>query len=449
MSCGLDIKDLLSGAPAALVQRYGLSGMVLSNGSRFYVDCAHPEYSIPETSNPLDALLAQKAGDFIVNECRKRAEEFLRNKKSPVPVRLRHPTMKISIDRTNSDWKGASYAGHENYSVSPKIFRELTDIDDHLGPIDLAKRLMTFLAARQIITGAGKVGYDGGKPVDYQISARSDFVETEIGPHTSEDRPIINTRDHPYADERILRRLHIICGDSNMSQLSLYLKFGITALFLMMLESGFLEKEETIFNTPLLDPVLSFRNISRDIALGHKVFFANRAKKTALELMFEASSLMKRFADESNLPFVWKEVVQKLEKTLTGLDGNRHESEFSRDLDWVVKERLVDCACEENKIGRLDPACFMINVHYQDIDPEESFFYELERKGEIARLVSDSEIQSRVANPPEDTRASLRGRLVSERLSELAHIGWDYVLFKDGSYFKMDDPRLTYSEYFC
>ncbi|MEK7566877.1 MAG: proteasome accessory factor PafA2 family protein, partial [Patescibacteria group bacterium] len=216
---GRSLMELLSlKAPKALVQRYGLSGMIPLNGARYYIDTEHPEYSIPETSNPRDTLIAQKAGDLILDACRKRAEELLRSGKSRSAKHLEHPTAKIQIDRTNSDGKGNSYAGHENYSVSPKTFERI--VGDRFFYGDFSGAFMTFLAARQIVTGAGKVGCESGKPIDYQVSARADFIETEINHSTTDFRPIINTRNHPYADEQVIRRLHVICGDSNMSQLS-------------------------------------------------------------------------------------------------------------------------------------------------------------------------------------------------------------------------------------
>ena len=428
---------------AAMAQRYGMSGMVLSNGARFYVDCKHPEYSIPETSNPKDALIAQKAGDFIVNECRKKAEDVLRSEKSPLFARrLQHPTLEIRIDRTNSDGKKSSYAVHENYSVSPQVFRRLLRRAFRPGG-DLSPVFMTFLAARQIIAGAGKVGFESGKPVPFQISARADFIEREINSSTIDFRPIINTRDIPYADGRFIRRLHVICGDSNMSQLSLFLKFGLTALFLMMLEDGFLERNESVFNRPLSDPVRSYRNVSRDLTLKHEMFFAGGVKKTALEVMAETSELMDKFVSEKALSKVWLEVAEKFKGVINGFYGNRHQNEFSRNLDWVVKERLLEDLVRRKNIGWDHHECFALNLRYHNIDPDSkiSVFHRLEKKGEIARIVSENEIKGAVLSPPNDTRASLRGYLAANHPASIESIGWSYVLFKDGTLVNLDDPR--------
>lgn len=441
---GRKIRDLLmENISGGVAQRYGLSGVVPMNGSRFYVDCDHPEYSIPETSNPRDALIAQKAGDFIVNECRKYAEEALRRDDRDCIARyLGHPTLWIRMDRTNSDAKGASYAGHENYSVSPEIFKRVVGEDRYFfSEGDLSQALMIFLAARQVICGAGKVGYESGKPIPFQISARADFIEREISFNTIARRPIINTRDHPYADENIVRRLHVICGDSNMSQLSLFLKFGLTALFLMMLEDGFLEREESVFGEAMVDPVLSYKNISRDLTLEHKIFFKSGLKKTALEIMAEMSELIDKFVSEKGLPEVWADVSTKLKGTVNGLWSNRHQDEFSRNLDWAAKERILSSLMKRKSISWNHHECFMVNFRYQNIDPEESIFYRIEKRGEIIKIAEDDEIQNAVLLPPKDTRASVRGYLVAKHRQDISSIGWDHVRFKDGSYADLYDPR--------
>ena len=175
-----------------------LINLILSNGARFYVDHAHPEYSSPECTNPRDLVIWDKAGERILNLSRSRAEAV-----SP-------PEQRILIYKNNTDSKGNSYGTHENYLMDRKVpFARI------------AQHLMPFLVTRQIFTGSGKVGAENNTdPCEYQISQRADFLETEVGLETMHSRPIVNTRDEPHADPEKYRRLHVIVGDANMSEVA-------------------------------------------------------------------------------------------------------------------------------------------------------------------------------------------------------------------------------------
>src|SRR2546426_283872 len=191
-----------------------LINLILSNGARFYVDHAHPEYSSPETTNPRDLVIWDRAGERILNLSRQRAEAV-----SP-------PEQRILIYKNNTDNKGNSYGTHENYLMDRKV--PFARIVQHMMP---------FFVTRQIFTGAGKVGAENNAdPCDYQISQRADFLETEVGLETMHSRPIINTRDEPHADPEKYRRLHVIVGDANMSEGSNYLKVGTMAIVLRLAE---------------------------------------------------------------------------------------------------------------------------------------------------------------------------------------------------------------------
>ena len=184
-----------------------LINLILSNGARFYVDHAHPEYSSPETTNPRDCVIWDRAGERILDLARTRAEAV-----SP-------PEQRILIYKNNTDSKGNSYGTHENYLMDRKV--PFARIVQHLMP---------FFVSRQIYCGAGKVGAENNtEHCDFQISQRADFLETEVGLETMHSRPIINTRDEPHADPEKYRRLHVIVGDANMSEVSTYLKCGTMA----------------------------------------------------------------------------------------------------------------------------------------------------------------------------------------------------------------------------
>ena len=210
-----------------------LINLILPNGARFYVDHAHPEYSTPECTNPRDLVIWDRAGERILDLARRRAEAA-----SP-------PEQRILIYKNNTDSKGNSYGTHENYLMDRRC--PFTRIVQHMMP---------FLVTRQIFTGAGKVGSENNlEYTEYQVSQRADFLETEVGLETMHSRPIINTRDEPHADPEKYRRLHVIVGDANMSEVANYLKVGTTAIVLSMLEDDFIDRDLSLDN-----PVQSFRH---------------------------------------------------------------------------------------------------------------------------------------------------------------------------------------------
>src|SRR5712692_2383237 len=266
----MEEKDLPSKEESRLIN------LILSNGARFYVDHAHPEYSSPETTNPRDLVIWDKAGERILNLSRTRAEAV-----SP-------PEQRILIYKDNSDRKGNSYGTHENYLMDRKVpFARIVQY------------LMPFFASRQIYTGSGKVGAENNtEHCDYQISQRADFLETEVGLETMHSRPIINTRDEPHADPEKYRRLHVIVGDANMSEISNYLKCGTMAIVLSMVEDDFLDRDFSLEGPVGVDPRPSGRGSDAARAragLGHQA-------ATPRELHREAPARVERLAGADDRP---------------------------------------------------------------------------------------------------------------------------------------------------
>ena len=264
-----------------------LINLILSNGARFYVDHAHPEYSSPETTNPRDLVIWDRAGERILNLSRQRAEAV-----SP-------PEQRILIYKNNTDNKGNSYGTHENYLMDRKV--PFARIVQHMMP---------FFVSRQVFTGAGKVGAENNAdPCDYQISQRADFLETEVGLETMHSRPIINTRDEPHADPEKYRRLHVIVGDANMSEVSNYLKVGTMAMVLAsMVEDDFIERDLSVDG-----PVGAFRVVSRDLTCRETFRLKDGRTITAVDLQREFLALAHRYyRDREHEPWV-REVLTRWE----------------------------------------------------------------------------------------------------------------------------------------
>src|SRR3954452_21536064 len=243
---GFDLARDVADASQLTDEDVGLANVILTNGARFYVDHAHPEYSSPETTNPRDAVIWDKAGERIMTEAARRS--------LMVPG-----TPTINLYKNNTDNKGSSYGTHENY-----LMRRETPF------ADIVRHLTPFFVSRQVVCGAGRVGIgQDGRTSGFQISQRSDFFEVEVGLETTLKRPIINTRDEPHADPEKWRRLHVIIGDATMAEISTYLKVGTTALVLAMIEDGFLSEDMSLVN-----PVSELRAVSHDPTLRHQVRLA-------------------------------------------------------------------------------------------------------------------------------------------------------------------------------
>jgi proteasome accessory factor A len=377
-----------------------LINLILSNGARFYVDHAHPEYSSPETTNPRDCVIWDKAGERILNLSRSRAEAS-----SP-------PEQRILIYKNNSDSKGNSYGTHENYLMDRRV--PFARIVQHLLP---------FFVSRQVITGAGKVGAENNtEHCHYQISQRADFLVTEVGLETMHSRPIVNTRDEPHADPEKYRRLHVIVGDANMSETANYLKCGTMAIALSMIEDDFIERDLS-----LESPVLAYRAVSRDLACRETVKLKDGRALSAVDLQWEFLTRARRYwVQRPHEPWV-EDVMARWESVLTRLA--RDPMSLARELDWVIKHQLIESYADKHGLPWSDSRVAMIDLQYHDIRPGRGLYYKLEESDAVERLVTDDEVSKAIYDPPKDTRAYFRGMCLQKYAEEVVSASWDSVIF--------------------
>jgi Pup amidohydrolase len=381
----------------------GLVNVILPNGSRYYVDHAHPEYSSPECSSARDLVVWDKAGEVILSDSIDAARSVL-------PEGHR-----VSIYKNNSDGKGNSYGCHENYLV------------DRQTPFPrLVKHLIPFFVTRQVYTGAGKVGVENGQAeVDYQVSQRSDFFEVEVGLETTFKRPIINTRDEPHADPDRYRRLHVIVGDANMAELSNFLKVGTTALILQMIEDDFIEDDFS-----LLEPVKSMRAVSHDPGCRKTIELGDGRELTAIEIQWEFLRLAKKYAQDNDAGAGSEEVLERWERTLEGLE--RDPMSLQQQLDWVAKLGVLEAYRERDGLGWNHPKLRQIDLQYHDVDVGKSLYWKLVASGKMERLVGEDEIRFAVDHPPEDTRAYFRGECLRRFSPAIVAASWDALIFDTG-----------------
>ncbi len=381
----------------------GLVNVVLSNGARFYVDHAHPEYSSPECFDPLEAALYDKAGEVVLARAVESAQELL-----PAGQRF-------IIHKNNSDGKGNSYGFHENYLITRSL---------PFGQI--VKHMTGFFATRQIFTGSGKIGAENGRPdVDYQITQRADFFEEEVGLETTLKRPIINTRDEPHADPSKYRRLHVIIGDANLSETQTFLKLGATTAMLHAVEAGALPEALMI-----ADPVDAVWRISHDPTLRVPIEMADGRSMTALEAQWQYLEWVGKYLSESGFGDVFFKITELWEEILTDLEK---DPLLTADrLDWTSKLQLFEGYQQRDGLSWDDPKLRLLDLQYHDVDPARGLYNRLAAAGRMKRLFTDEQIDNAVMHPPERTRAYFRGQCVARFGDALIAANWDSLVFEIG-----------------
>jgi proteasome accessory factor PafA2 len=413
---GWDFEDESPGRDARGFAREGsmppevethLVNAVLTNGARYYVDHAHPEYSTPECADALEAVRFDKAGERILIRSMEAAARMLPEGQGVV------------VYKNNSDRKGNSYGCHENYLMDRQV------------PFNrIVQHVMPHFVTRQIYTGAGKVGSEAppsDREVPFQLTQRADFFEEEVGLETTLKRPIVNTRDEPHADAQKYRRLHVIVGDANLAEVSTFLKVGVTALVLAMIEDDWFGDRDFTLATP----VAAMRKVSYDLSLEEPLSLADGSTMTALQLQWEYFNLARKYADahgfesvgETVGPMVldrWEQVLSALETDPLSLAGQ---------LDWVAKYRLLDGYRERHGLAWTDPRLAAMDLQYHDLRPEKSLFVRVGTE----KLVTESEVVSAVTEPPHDTRAYFRGKCLQKWASSIAAANWDSLVFDLGT----------------
>jgi len=384
--------------PSQLTDDPAMANVVLTNGSRLYVDHAHPELSTPEVTNPRDAVLWDRAGMQIMRAAMRLAAD----------IPEANP---IVLYKNNTDNKGASYGCHENYLMDRRT--PFAEIIRHLVP---------FFVTRQVFTGAGRLGVgQDGRRLEYQMSQRADFFEVEVGLETTLKRPIINTRDEPHADPERFRRLHVIVGDANMSDVATYLKLGSTAIVLSMLEAGALSD----LDLWPVEPVREMHAVSHDTTLSHRLRLSGGRTYTAIEVQ---RALLERAHDFCSAPDPQTaDVLQNWERVLDDL-ATDPDSCGDR-VDWVAKRSLLEGFRRREALDWTSPRLQLIDLQYSDLRPDRGLAQKLENRGRLVRMFSDEEVDDAIVNAPTDTRAYFRGECVRRFPESIAAASWDSVVF--------------------
>jgi len=383
-----------------------LVNTVLTNGARYYVDHAHPEISTPECRNALEAVLFDRAGEEIIRSSMQLANEGLPEHSE------------IVIYKNNSDGKGNSYGCHENYLVSRQTpFSQI------------AQQITTHFVTRQIFCGAGKVGAEhrglsgkGANQPAFQISQRADFFEEEIGLETTLKRPIVNTRDEPHCDPTKYRRLHVIAGDANMSEVATLLKLGTTSIVLAMIEDDAFPEHLVI-----KDPVHAIRQVSHDTSLSACIMMSDGRMLSALQVQLEILEAAIRYANRYGLEsvddVVGNDVLMRWASVLDGLETD--PLLVANIVDWIAKKRIVDGFAQRHNLQIDDARLKAIDLQYHDMRVDKC----LALRAGLVELCAKPDVMTAMVKPPESTRAFFRGTVLQRWPNDVIAANWDSVVF--------------------
>jgi len=392
------------------------TSVFLSNGGRLYQDTgSHPEYSTPECTNARDVVIYDRAGERILEALRQRAQKMMSQQ---LPGRL-------CLYKNNTDSVGNTYGCHENYLIDRRCdFPALAD------------KLIPFLVTRQIFTGAGQILKSGGTP-RYVISQRAQYIYQRMASVTTNSRSIVNTRDEPHADPSRFRRLHLIVGDSNMSQVSTYLKTGTACIVLSLIESGNMRRDLS-----LLAPVQAIKQVSSDPECRRPIKLYDGSTITPLEVQrIYLEAARRHYADGCPDP-VTADVLDRWEAVLDAIE--RDPMSLDRQIDWVIKKKILDSYCAKHETTLRDPRCALIDLQYHDISLAHGIYYLLEKQGKVETIATEREIERAVHEPPQDTRARLRSMFIkhASKTGRPFSVDWAYVRFNDrvGSSVVLKDP---------
>ena len=383
-------------------EELGLANTVLTNGARFYVDHAHPEYATPECSNARDLVIWDRAGERILEQAAQQAAARL-------PAGSR-----VLVHKNNTDGKGAAYGTHENYLVARSIsFGRLT------------AALLPFFVTRPVFAGAGRVGSELDPRVAFQLTQRADFFEVEVGLETTLKRPLMNTRDEPHADPGRYRRLHVINGDATLCEVATLLKVGTMLLVLESIEAG----ANPVLPT-LEDPVAAFHAVSHDLTCRRLLTFADGSRATALDVQERYLEAAAAHARRRGTSPGEEDVLTRWEAVLT--TATRDPRALAGQVDWATKLQLLEAYRERHGLDWDHDRLKMVDLQYHDVRRDKGLYHRLAARGRVERLVSDAEVEAAVSTPPVDTRAWFRGECIRRFPTEVVAAGWDALVFDVG-----------------
>ena len=379
------------------------SNVFLENGARLYLDVgSHPEYATPECDALVDVVAHDKAGERILEDLVRAAEERL------IEEGIRGV---IYLFKNNTDSAGNSYGCNDNYLIGRR--------GDFQRTIDT---LIPFFVSRQIFSGAGKL-LQTARGTVYTLAQRAEHIWEGISSATTRSRPIINTRDEPHADAERYRRLHVIAGDSNMSEYITFVKIGTTVALLQMLEADVVFRDLSLEN-----PIRAIREISHDPACRRLVRLANGRELSALDIQWEYLERVMRYSRTAGFPAQVEQAIGMWEHLLTGLE--KDPMSLNREVDWVMKLHLIEKYQARHDLAMSSARLGLLDLAYHDVNRDRGLYYLMERRGMTERVVTDEQVNEATTTPPATTRARLRGSFIKAAKAKKRDFTVDWVHLK-------------------
>ena len=380
------------------------SNVFLANGARLYLDVgSHPEYATPECDSLYDLVVHDRAGEMVLDQQVCYAQERL----NADGIRG-----EIFLFKNNTDSAGNSYGCHENYLTTRR--EELAEYSEVLIP---------FLVSRQIYAGAGKMLQTARGP-RYCLSQRAEHIWEGVSSATTRSRPIINTRDEPHANAELFRRLHVIVGDSNMSEYATFLKMGACSILLQMLE----EPSVVLRDMTLENPIRAIREISHDLTCRRRVRLANGRMLSALDIQREYFERALDFSTRFDLGVGQKRALQMWEHCLDGIE--KDPMSLGRECDWVIKLKLIEAYQERHGLSMEDPRLALLDLKYHDVSRRRGIFYKMQERDLVESICVESDVIEAMERPPQTTRARLRGEFVRRAKERKRDYTVDWVHLK-------------------
>ena len=398
------------------------NGGFLFNGGRLYLDLGHVEYATPECNGLFDLVAADQAGDLLVQMALEKVD----------------PTAETSFIKNNMDhYTGATFGCHENYLVRRGVpFSQV-----------ILPAMLPFFVTRQIFAGAGRVGshtdsYEnseiGTEDADYQISQRADHIVTEVYQWIQFSRAIINSRDEPLADWTQFRRLHLLIGDSNMSEYATALKIGTTAVIIQLLEEGIVPE------ISIPDAVVATREISRDTSCRWEVQLENGNCSNALDIQRHYLDLAERYLRGKDQESDW--VLDEWHFVLDGLTYDPY-SLVDR-IDWIAKKKLLERFMEAEGLDWKDPWLKSLDLEYHNLNKSRGLYFDLLEQGRMKKVIDEKHILRSIRVAPCNTRATARSRIMhglNQQESRYA-VDWDSIYVERDHHINLDNPFLSYNK---
>jgi proteasome accessory factor A len=351
----------------------------------------------------VDLVAHDKAGERILEALLAAAE-----------VRLHEEGIsgQVYLFKNNTDSAGNSYGCHENYLVARQgEFARMADL------------LIPFFVTRQIYCGAGKVLH-GPRGAQFCIAQRAEHIWEGVSSATTRSRPIINTRDEPHADAERFRRLHVIVGDSNMSEFTTWLKVGVTDLVLRMVEANTVMRDLSLEN-----PIRAIREVSHDVSCRKRVRLANGRELTAIEIQTEYLDRTERFLERRGADAQSKQLLLEWREALEALTAGEPDR-LVRKVDWVSKRLMIERYRAKHGLALSSPRVALLDLAYHDVNRSRGLYYVMERQARVERISEEKEISRAMREPPQTTRAKLRGDFIKHAKQKRRDYTVDWVHLK-------------------